>query len=173
MNQGASNFVQGVDNTFYIIIGISLFFLVAITFTMIYFVIKYNRKKHPHAVDVKESKKLELTWIIIPTILVLLMFYYGWVGFAPMRNIPKDAYWVKATGRMWSWSFEYPNGKVSPELYVPKGKAIALKLYSPDVVPGINNKMWFIANKLGDYDILCAEYCGDRHAYMLSKVKVL
>lgn len=188
MNQGASNFVEGVDSAFYLIIGISLFFLVAITFTMIYFVIKYNRKKHPKAVDVKESKKLEVIWIVIPTLLVLLMFYYGWVGFRPMRSIPEDAYWVKATGRMWSWSFEYPNGKVSPELYVPKGKPVALKLYSPDVMhslyipafrikedvtPGVNNKMWFTANLLGEYDILCAEYCGDRHSYMLSKVKVL
>ena len=188
MNQGASNFVEGVDSAFYLIIGISLFFLVAITFTMIYFVIKYNRKKHPKAVDVKESKKLEVIWIVIPTFLVLLMFYYGWVGFRPMRSIPEDAYWVKATGRMWSWSFEYPNGKVSPELYVPKGKPVALKLYSPDVMhslyipafrikedvtPGVNNKMWFTANLLGEYDILCAEYCGDRHSYLLSKVKVL
>ena len=47
----ASNFNQGVDTAFFVVFGISLFFLVAITITMIYFVVKYNRKKHPVAVQ--------------------------------------------------------------------------------------------------------------------------
>jgi len=77
---------------------------------------------------------------------------------------------------------------VSPTLVVPRGEAVVLDLYSPDVlhslyipafrvkedvVPGINNKMWFEAYEEGEYDILCAEYCGERHSYMLSKVEVL
>lgn len=184
----ASNFVEGVDLAFAVITGISLVFLVGITFAMIYFVIKFNKKRHPIAKNVKESKGLEIIWTVVPTLLVLVMFYYGWVGYAPMRDFPDDAIQVKATGRMWSWSFEYENGKISPTLIVPIDKAVTLNLYSPDVlhslyipafrvkedvVPGVNNKMWFEANILGEYDILCAEYCGDRHSYMLSKVEVL
>jgi cytochrome c oxidase subunit 2 len=42
-----------------------------------------------------------------------------------------------------------------------------------DVVPGVNNHMWFQADIAGEYDVFCAEYCGDRHSYMLTKVKVL
>lgn len=53
-----SNFVGGVDLAFAIILGISLFFLVGITFVMIYFVVKYNRKRHPKSQDVKESNSL-------------------------------------------------------------------------------------------------------------------
>lgn len=183
-----SNFVSGVDTAFVVILGISLFFLVAITIVMIYFVIKYNRKRHPKSEDVKERMSLEVAWTVIPTILVLIMFYYGWVGYKSMRDFPEDAIHVKATGRMWSWSFEYDNGKVSPTLVVPRGEAVVLDLYSPDVlhslyipafrikedvVPAINNKMWFEAYEEGEYDILCAEYCGERHSYMLSKVKVV
>lgn len=184
----ASNFVEGVDLAFFVIIGISLVFLVGITFAMIFFVFKFNKKRNRVAKNVKESISLELLWTIIPTLLVLVMFYYGWVGYAPMREIPSDAIPIKATGRMWSWSFEYENGKVSPTLIVPIDKAVKLNLFSPDVlhslfipafrvkedvVPGVNNKMWFKAGVLGEYDILCAEYCGDRHSYMLSKVEVL
>jgi len=184
----ASNFVEGVDQAFLIITGISLVFLVGITFAMIFFVIKFNKKKNPVALNVKESKSLEIIWTVIPTILVLIMFYYGWVGYAPMRDFPADAIQVKATGRMWSWSFEYENGKISPTLIVPINKAVTLNLYSPDVlhslyipafrikedlVPGINNKMWFKAGEMGYFDILCAEYCGERHSYMLSKVEVI
>jgi len=104
-----SNFVSGVDTAFAVILGISLFFLVGITFAMIYFVIKYNRKRRPKSEDVKESASLEIIWTVIPTILVLIMFYYGWAGYKSMRDFPDDALHVKATGRMWSWSFEYDN----------------------------------------------------------------
>jgi len=183
-----SNFVEGVDMAFMVILGISLFFLVSITFVMIYFVIKFSRKRNPKSRDVKEDMRLEILWTAIPTLLVLVMFYYGWVGYTGMRDFPDDAIQVKATGRMWSWSFEYDNGKVSPNLMIPIGKAVVLDLYSPDVlhslyipafrvkedvVPGVNNRMWFEAYEEGSYDILCAEYCGERHSFMLSTVEVV
>lgn len=187
MNQDASNFVQGVDTAFAVILGISLFFLIGITTAMIYFVIKYHKKRHPKPVDVKDNLKLEITWTVIPTILVLVMFWYGWLGYEPMRRVPEGAMNIKATGQMWAWIFEYENGKVSENLVVPLGKPVKLDLFSPDVlhslyipafrikedvVPGLNNYMWFRADKVGEYDILCAEYCGISHAYMLSKVIV-
>ena len=183
-----SNFVEGVDTAFAFILGIIIFFLVAITIAMIYFVFKFSRKKNPVARDIKESMGLEITWIIIPTILVMGMFYFGWEGYRKMRDVPDDVIEIKAIGRMWTWSFEYANGKVSPELYVPINQAIKLNLYSPDVVhslyipafrikedvvPGIDNHMWFEAQKLGRYDILCAEYCGVNHSYMLSSTVVV
>lgn len=187
MEANASTFVQGVDTAFIVILGISLFFLVGITAVMIYFVIRYNKKRNPKPKDVKDNHKLEIIWTVIPTILVLIMFYYGWIGYTPMRKVPNGAITVKATGMMWAWDFEYENGKKSNLLVVPLGKPVKLELYSPDVlhslyipafrikedvVPGINNMMWFQADKLGEYDILCAEYCGVRHSYMLSKVVV-
>lgn len=154
---------------------------------MIYFVVRYNRKRHPKPKDVKDNTRLEILWAAIPTLLVLVMFWYGWIGYTPMRRVPEGALTIKATGRMWSWNFEYENGKQSEFLIVPVGKPVKLELYSPDVlhslyipafqikedvVPGINNVMWFQSDKPGEYDILCAEYCGLRHAYMLSKVIV-
>jgi len=183
-----SNYVEGVDMAFMVILGISLFFLISITFVMIYFVIKFNKKRNPKSRDVKEDMRLEVLWTVIQTILVFVMFYYGWVGYKGMRDFPEDAIQVKATGRMWSWSFEYDNGKVSPNLTIPKGKAVVLNLYSPDVlhslyipafrikedvVPGVKNRMWFEAYEEGSFDILCAEYCGERHSFMLSKVEVV
>lgn len=188
MFSGVSNFVEGVDTAFVVILGISLFFLVAVTATMIYFVMKYSRKKNPKAGDVKDNTKLEILWTVIPTLLVLGMFYYGWAGYRPMKQIPDGAFPIKVTGKMWSWTFEYENGKWDSLLVVPKNKPIKLDMNSPDVVhslyipafrikedlvPGVPTQMWFEANEEGEYDILCAEYCGERHSYMLSKVVVL
>lgn len=188
MNSGASNFVEGVDLSFYIILGISAVFLVGITFTMIWFVIRYRRTKNPKATNIKGNNSLEIIWTVIPTILVLVMFWYGWIGYKPMREVPEDAMVIKAYGQMWSWSFEYEDGRRHEELVVPLNKAVKLDLISHDVlhslyipafrikedlVPGRDNYMWFEALEVGEYDIYCAEYCGDRHSYMLSKVKVL
>jgi len=183
-----SNFVKGVDTSLWVILGISAFFLIGITVTMVYFVIRYNKKRNPKATNIKENYKLEIIWTVIPTILVLIMFYFGWAGFKPMRNVPADAMVIKAHGQMWSWSFEYDDGRRSQNLVIPVDKAIKLELIShdvihslyipayrvkEDVVPGKDNWMWFKGLETGTYDIFCAEYCGQRHAYMLSKLEVL
>ena len=188
MYSGASNFVQGVDTAFAVIFGISFFFLFGLTAVMIYFIIRYNRKKHPKAEQVKDNNKLEVIWTVIPFLIVMLMFYYGYVAYLPQRNAPKDAMTVTAIGKMWDWNFIYPNGIESNELTLPIDKPVILNLKSLDVihslyipafrvkedlVPGKENYMWFIPELEGSYDILCAEYCGVRHSYMESKVHVV
>jgi len=184
----ASNFVEGVDLAFKVIFGISIFFLVGITAVMVYFVLRYRRSKHPKAVQIKDNNILEITWTVVPLLLVLLMFYYGYIAFTPQRIVPKDAMPVKVISKMWSWSFEYQGGKESDILVVPLNKPVNLILTSLDVihslyipafrikedcVPGKENYMWFIGQQEGEYEILCAEYCGLRHSYIESKVKVV
>lgn len=184
----ASNFVEGVDLAFKVIFGISIFFLVGITSVMLYFVFRYRKSKHPKAVQFKDNNIMEVTWTVIPLILVLLMFYYGYVAFTPQRNVPKDAMPVTVISKMWAWSFEYEGGKESDVLVVPLNKPVKLNLTSLDVihslyipafrikedcVPGKDNYMWFIGQREGEYDILCAEYCGLRHSYMEAKARVV
>jgi len=74
MFNGASNFAKDVDFAFLFTLVVSVFFLVLITGLMIYFVIKYNRKRNPKATNVHSNMGLEIAWTIIPTILVLIMF---------------------------------------------------------------------------------------------------
>ncbi len=185
----ASNFVKGVDTAFLVILGISFFFLIFLTVVMLIFMYKYNRKRHPKAVQMEGSTKLEILWTVIPLILTMLMFYYGWIGYKPMMKAPDDAMEVTVHGRMWNFMFEYDNGKVTDTLYLPKGKPVKLNLnamdvvhslYIPafrvkqDMVPGKeNNFTWFEPQKEGVYELYCAEYCGLQHSYMYSYVKVV
>jgi cytochrome c oxidase subunit 2 len=133
-NQNATNLGHGVDLAFYVIFGISILFLIGITITMIWFVVRYRRKKHPKAIQVKEHTWLEITWLVIPTILVMVMFYYGYIAFTPMHNAPKDAMVVKVTGKMWVWEFEYPGKKMATELTLPINKPVKLAMTSVDVI---------------------------------------
>jgi len=188
MFSSASNFVSGVDSAFLIITGISVFFLVTLTATMIYFVVKYNKKKGKPAVQIKDNSLLEITWITIPMLLVLYMFYIGWEGFLPMREVPKDAIQVTAIGSMWKYEFVYPGNKSSDTLVVPINKSVKVNLGSKDVlhgfsVPGFRikedmvpqkkNYSWFTAGEQGDYDIYCTVYCGVNHSYMHSIIRVV
>ncbi len=185
---GASSTTGTVDFVFMFIVGIGVFFLVLITFLMIYFIIKYNKKRHVKPKDIHGNTALEIMWTVIPTIIVLFMFYFGWKGFKFLRTVPENALSIKVTARMWSWLFEYPNGIQTDTLFVPVNIPIKLLLYSQDVihsfyipafrikedaVPGLENYLWFEANEVGDYDILCAEYCGLRHAYMYTKARII
>ena len=188
MYSGASNLADGVDRAFVFIFATAFIFIIGITVFMIWTVIKFNRKKGNPAKQFTGSIKLEVLWTVIPTILVLIMFYYGWKGFAPMRKVPKDAMEINAIGRMWEWEFDYGDGKMSKDLVIPLGKAVKLNLVSEDVnhslfipafrvkedvVPGYNNYLWFIAEQKGEYEILCTEYCGLLHSGMVAKAKVV
>ncbi len=177
-----------VENVFLYIAAIAVFLLILITFLMVYFVIRYRRKRNPEPEDIKGNLWLEITWTVVPTILVMTMFYYGYTGFSALKKIPEGAMKVKVIARQWSWLFEYENGMKANELKVPVGKPINLALTSQDVihsfympafkikqdaVPGMVNHLWFKPTEVGTYDVLCAEYCGLQHSYMLTKVTVV
>jgi cytochrome c oxidase subunit 2 len=110
------------DNVFLYILAICVFFLALITFLMVYFVIHYRREKHPQPVDIEGSTWLEVTWTVIPTLIVLTMFYYGLTSFQFLKKVPEGAMVVKVIARQWSWLFEYENGMKETELKVPLGK---------------------------------------------------
>lgn len=188
MFNGASNFAKDVDFAFLFTLVVSVFFLVLITGLMIYFVIKYNRKRNPKATNVHSNVALEITWTVIPTILVLIMFWFGWVGYVDMSEAPENTLNIDVTAQMWKWTFKYENGKTTDSLYVPVNQPVKLNLHSidvnhafyipkfrikKDVYPNQNRMVWFEANELGDFDIACAEYCGLNHSYMYNKVKVM
>jgi cytochrome c oxidase subunit 2 len=177
-----------VNDVFLYIFILSVAFLVFITVLMVYFVIKYNRKRNPTPVDIEGNMPLEITWTVIPLILFLTIFYFGWTNFYYMRNPRRDAMVIDVTAWQCAWSFQYPNGKRSDELYVALNKPVKLNLHSldvlhgfyiaafrikEDVVPGMTNYTWFQPALLGTFDIQCTVLCGLRHSYMLSKVHVL
>jgi cytochrome c oxidase subunit 2 len=184
----ASNLAGAVDRAFIFIFAISFIFTIGITALMIYILVHFSRKKIKNPKQFSGNTKLEIIWTIVPLIIVLMMFYYGWVGFAPMRQVPPDALQIKVVGRMWRWEFDYGNGKISNELYVPFERNVKLNLVSvdvnhslfipafrvkEDVIPGYNNYLWFRPIMKGTFDIYCSEYCGLAHSAMLSKAVVV
>lgn len=180
---------EAVDAVFLYIFGISGLLLLGITVTMVVFVIRYHHRRHPHPQPSPSSNLwLELVWTLIPTLIVLSMFWYSWEGYLKLSDVPPDALKVQAEGRKWSWNFTYENGRSSDRLYVPVGRAVRVGISSKDVlhslyipafrvkkdaVPGIPTYVWFRAPETGSFDLFCAEYCGVSHSSMITTVEAL
>jgi cytochrome c oxidase subunit 2 len=184
----ASSAAGRVDSVFLFILVLCVAFLVLITAALFYFVVRYSKKRHPKAKDIEGNVWIESVWTIVPAGLFLAMFYYGWTNFSYMREVPREAMVIQATGRQWAWDFKYPNGKRTAELVLAAEKPVKLELQSldvihgffvpafrikQDVVPGKENYTWFVPTQLGSFDIECTVICGVSHANMLAKAVVV
>lgn len=184
----ASTYAGDVDALMNFINYLSIFFWVLITGAVLYFSWKYSREKHkaPPA----HNTALEITWTVIPTILVVAIFLWGFKSFMVLSRAPGDAMEIHVTGQKWSWAFEYPEHGVRTmnEITVPVNTPVKLIMSSSDVihsfwVPNFRNKMdvlpgrtttlWFEATELGEHRFYCTEYCGDAHWNMKGDIKVV
>lgn len=189
MNPSLLTTTETVDPVFIFIFTASLVLFLGIAATMAVFVYRYRRSRAPEPTSQTDSNiRLEIVWIVLPTLLVLAMFWYGWKGYLGLRTPPDGAMPVTATTRMWSWNFTYANGKNSSKLVVPVGKPVNVRLVSTDVnhgffipafrvkrdiIPGMDNYAWFIADRPGSFDIFCSHYCGSGHSAMITTVEAM
>jgi cytochrome c oxidase subunit 2 len=184
----ATTFAGQSDRVFWCTVGLAALFLAGITVVMIAFVLRYDRKRHPRAAQIEGHTVLEILWTVIPLILFLVIFYFGWTSFETTRHPPRDAMVVQVTARQWKWGFTYPNGVRTAVLYVPVNRPVKLDVVSLDVihgfyipafrlkvdaVPTLTNTTWFQATRPGTYDIQCTVICGVGHSAMLSQVLVV
>ncbi len=192
MPKAASTFAPAIDWIFDVITWISAIFFVGIVIFMVYFMYRYRRRTHVAATGgPTHHTVLEVTWTVIPLILVIAIFYIGMRGYIDMRQVPTGAYEVYVTAQKWNWTFQHRNGASDAVLDIPAGRPVKLilnsndvlhALYIPafrvkmDVVPGRLRTMWFEADDTGErqqYDLFCAEYCGTQHSTMITRVNVI
>jgi cytochrome c oxidase subunit II len=188
MPPAASVNVDDVDWLFYGILAISIFCFAGITIAVVYFAWKY-RHRPGHRAEPSEAHNdtLEITWTIIPSIVCVIIFIFGWRGFLDLNTPPKHAYEIQVVGEKWNWSFKYPSGWVDSNLHVPVNEPVRLLMRSKDVlhsfyvpafrvkqdvIPNRYTKLWFEATTPGVYRLYCAEYCGTEHSKMKRLVVV-
>jgi heme/copper-type cytochrome/quinol oxidase subunit 2 len=159
----ASTVAGDSDDLFNIILAISVFFFLLITVLLIIFVIRYrHRPGQKTDVGASHSMFLEITWTIIPCIIVVFLYYYGFKDYMNLAIEPPNSYQVVVNGKMWNWMFTYPGGYADPELHTAVGMPVRCVLESDDVihslfipvfrvkkdvVPGRYNRLWFQATR--------------------------
>lgn len=188
--EAASSTAKQVDYLYLYLSAVSIVMTAIIFLAVLVFAIKFRRRSKdevPKAIH--GSLVLEITWSIIPFIVMLSFFWWGAQIFFANASAPANAMDIYVVGKQWMWKIQYPQGQREiNELHVPVGRPVKLTLASEDVihsffipafrvkhdvVPGRYDTMWFTATKPGRYHIFCAEYCGTEHSGMVGWVDVL
>lgn len=186
----ASNGAAEYDWLFLACILISLFFIAVVFIPIIAFSIRYRKSANPDRSNPSAgSDLLECTWTIIPTIMGLGLFAWGGILYHKEQNPPPDAMEIHVIGKQWMWKVQHPEGaREINEIHVPLGRPVMLLMTSQDVIhdvflpdfrikqdvlPGKYTTEWFTPNKLGEYHLFCAEYCGTLHSKMGGRLIVM
>lgn len=181
-----------VDDVFLFITLMGLIFFVITQGFLIYFAVKYRRKKQEEPGEtpyITGNHWLEAVWIVIPSLVVLAIFIYGYVVYRDIRTPPPDAVEIQVTARQWLFQFTYPDGRTAVnEVRVEVGKPVKFLMTSMDVLhgfylpdfrvkedilPGSYTFLWVQPEKAGRYDIFCTQYCGTGHSTMRAALIVL
>jgi cytochrome c oxidase subunit 2 len=171
---------------------------VVVCILLIHVIVRYRAHPEDNAEppQVYGSLQIELSWTIIPILIIVVLFLSTARVLFSVQDAPKPktALDVVVVGHQFWWEFRYPQFGVvtANELHVPESSAAAprptfMKLTSADVmhsfwIPEISgktdllpnrvNEMWIDPNQTGLYLGQCAQFCGAQHAKMLLRVYV-
>jgi len=181
-----------VDDVFIFITITGLVFFFLTQGALIYFAWRYRRKKGEDPADtpyITGNRLLEIFWVVVPSLVVLAIFIYGYLVYRDIRTVPADVLEINVTARQWLYQFTYPDGrKTLSEVRVPVGKPVKFLMKSSDVIhgfylpqfrvkqdvlPGSYTYLWVLPEKEGRFDIFCTQYCGTGHSVMRAVMIVM
>ncbi len=188
--ENASTYASQVDYVYLYLLLVCSVVALGVVIAIVYFSIKYKRNAtHTAIQQVEGNNMLEITWSVIPLVLMLTMFGWGAWLYMRMTTPPKGALDFYVVGKQWMWKLQHPTGQREiNDLHVPINTPVRLTLTSEDVihdffvpafrmkrdvVPGRYTECWFEATKIGAYRIECAQYCGTKHSQMIGMVYVM
>jgi cytochrome c oxidase subunit 2 len=151
---------------------------------------------------IRTNSTAVILWIATTSILAGFLVIWGLVelatitsyanGSTPANQQPnaQKAIDINVTGQQWVWTFQYPDqGAITTDaLVVPINVPLYFNVTSKDVIhnfwvvelgikidanPGAITNTGVTPDKLGTFNIRCAELCGLHHAYMETKIQVV
>jgi cytochrome c oxidase subunit II len=186
----SSTIASEIDFAWYVVYYFDVLMFFGLMIPMFYFIRRYRRRTDNDKVSaLTHHTMLEITWTIIPSILVIALFFVGLKGYLMASVAPANAMEIRTTAEMYMWTFTYPNGNTTVnELVVPKDKPVKLLMSSKDVlhsffvpefrvkqdvIPGTYTTLWFQPTAQRETTLFCTEYCGVGHSEMMAKVRVM
>jgi cytochrome c oxidase subunit 2 len=190
---------QEIADTWWFISIFIVAIFVLVEGLLVVFIVRYRRRGRPREAEgpqIHGSTRLELIWTFAPVLILAAIATFVFVKLPGIQDAPDavaaaEALDVRVTGRQFYWQFEYPNGVIAiNRLVAPQGRNVRLTVTAPDfdvihswwipalngkmdALPGVDNHLWFKADRTGVFPGQCAELCGLKHAKMLAEVEVL
>lgn len=188
---------QAVYGLYNLFLYIAAVVFVLVSGLVIWSVVRYRRRDDELPKQTHGNNRLELTWTLIPTVIVLVLFVFTMQAQDKVLDQSGDAdVDITVTAFQWSWRFTYEGTGAEvlgapdriPEMVVPVGQTIRVKLISADVVhsfyvpqtlfkrqaiPGTENEFDLTFEKEGLYHGQCTQFCGLQHPDMVFRVRVV
>jgi cytochrome c oxidase subunit II len=174
------------NNTLYWATGV----FVLVEGALLYAIFRFRgRPDDPEPRQVHGNTVIEIIWTVIPALILAAIAVPTVRGIFQTNAIPTgDVLRVDVVGHQWWWEFRYPtlNLTTANELHIPVGQTVSLHLGSADVIhsfwpprfagkrdvfPNRETRLWFKAERTGEYPGQCAEFCGIQHARMAFRVR--
>ncbi len=192
---------QKEDDLFRIVFAIAVVVFVLVQGLVIYASVRFREKDGDSSmpVQVHGSTKLEVTWTVIPAVILAAISVPTVALIFDLETDDPDAVVIEVIGHRWWWEYRYPAGEefgdgftTANELVIPTDTNVRLEMWSEeaggpgnavihsywvpklngkkDVVPGRVNTLKLVAVSADTYLGQCAEYCGLSHANMRQRV---
>jgi cytochrome c oxidase subunit II len=188
---------QAVYSLYNLFLYIAAVVFVVVSGLVIWSVVRYRRRDDELPKQTHGNNRLELMWTLIPTVIVLVLFVFTLQAQDRVLDQSGDAdVDLTVTAFQWSWRFTYEgtgaevvgSPQTIPEMVVPVGQTIRVKLISADVVhsfyvpqtlfkrqaiPGVTNEFDLTFEKTGLFHGQCTQFCGLQHTDMVFRVRVV
>ena len=190
--EDASQEAGRIAFTFWFVIAICIFIFAIVAAVMVYAVLRFRVQEDDFedGPPIHGHTGLEITWTIIPFILVTSIAIVSAIVLSRNDAQAKDTLRVDVTAQQFTFTFSYPDaGNVtSPVLMLPKGRSVELYMRSldvihsvfvpqfsqkEDVVPGLVTQLHITPTRLGTFPLECTELCGLGHSLMRSQAVVM
>jgi len=96
-----------------IIVAVVLFVMGLLAWVMI----RYRESANPVPSRLSHNTTLEVLWTIVPVLILVVIAIPSFRLLFRQFDFPKPDVVVKATGKQWYWSYEYPDAKVAFDSY--------------------------------------------------------
>jgi cytochrome c oxidase subunit II len=187
----ASTASDDIDTLYDVLLIFSVPIFVLVMTIAIYSVVKFRAKPGDtgDGPPIHGNARLEIFWVTVPFLIVSGLAIYGWIVLDDIEAKQPEEMVVNVTGRQFTWTFDYPRERVkSSDLILPKDRPVDFRINSKDVihsfwvpefrlksdaVPGLTTKIRLTPNKVGQWQVVCAELCGLGHSTMRQQVRVI
>lgn len=122
--------LQGLDGMINWIIGAICLFVLAL---LIIVILRFNRRANPKPASFTHNSPLEVTWTIVPIIILVVIGAFSLPVLFKQMEIPKADVTVKITGYQWYWGYEYPDEGFSFDSYMLQKDQLAEAGYPEDM----------------------------------------
>lgn len=151
---------EPVGHLFSFLVTLGTIVFLGVMGVLVYSILFYRATDMSDAPAIRGNWKLEITWTVIPILLVTWIASYSYtiyqrmntLGSLPLAHLHvleapayaetdnskmQPAEQIEVIAKQWSWSFRYPNRNVtSTELHLPVNQPVHLMLQSEDVLHG-------------------------------------